>query len=51
MKKRKNVEEEKFSWHWHIETPFSESEITKALGDLVGEKAPGFDGFPIRFYQ
>lgn len=34
-----------------LETPFTESEIWCALNDLVGEKMPGPNGFPIRCYQ
>ncbi|RVW20304.1 Transposon TX1 uncharacterized 149 kDa protein [Vitis vinifera] len=34
-----------------LEEVFSEEEVLKALSDLNGDKAPGPDGFPIRFWQ
>ncbi|RVX19039.1 Transposon TX1 uncharacterized 149 kDa protein [Vitis vinifera] len=34
-----------------LEEIFSEEEVLKALSDLNGDKAPGPDGFPIRFWQ
>lgn len=34
-----------------MEKPFLEQEIWEAMCDLVGEKSPGPDGFPIRFYK
>ena len=34
-----------------LEEVFSEKEVFKALSDLNGDKAPGPDGFPIRFWQ
>lgn len=37
-------------WSEWLERPFTEVEITQALKCLKEEKAPGPDGFPIRFY-
>ena len=34
-----------------LEKPFTEKEIFKALVDFKGDKAPGPDGFPMRFWQ
>ncbi|RVX20512.1 Transposon TX1 uncharacterized 149 kDa protein [Vitis vinifera] len=34
-----------------LEEVFSEEEVLKALSDLNRDKAPGPDGFPIRFWQ
>ena len=34
-----------------LEEVFSEEEVLKALSDLNGDKAPGPDGFPLRFWQ
>ncbi|RVW46228.1 LINE-1 retrotransposable element ORF2 protein [Vitis vinifera] len=34
-----------------LEEVFSEEEVLKALSDLNGDKVPGPDGFPLRFWQ
>lgn len=34
-----------------MERPFSGEEVKVAIWDLVGDKAPGLDGFPIAFYK
>lgn len=32
-----------------LEGPFLEAEVTKALSELGGDKAPGLDGFSLAF--
>ena len=34
-----------------LESPISEEEFKKAIWTLHPDKAPGPDGFPIRFYK
>ena len=35
----------------HLEAPITEEEVKKAIWSLHPDKAPGPDGFPIRFYR
>lgn len=34
-----------------LENPFSEEEVVTALQQMIGDKAPGLDGFTIVFFQ
>jgi hypothetical protein len=35
----------------NLENPFSEEEVVTALQQMIGDKAPGPDGFTIAFFQ
>ena len=42
------IGEDRVNW---LERKFEEEEVCQAVFDLVGNKAPGPDGFPMAFYQ